>query len=307
MRTKAIWILILAMALLLTGCTPPHAYAQAESKRDVIVLESGHGAEHGQEVVTLKPAPTPEITPEPTLTPEVTPTPTPMTPSPAPEDAPIAPVNPPQIYDKDGGEKFVYLTFDDGPSKNTEAILEILTQKGVAATFFVIGDNAERYPDKIRAIAAQGSLVANHTQTHKTDEIYKSEEAFLEDINRGRETILSILGEGYPDDLMRFPYGSTNRRCREYRDGVKAAGYRFFDWNALNGDAESGASKRSAQDLYDELVKTVDVQAKKGRDIIILMHDTNSKGNTVTMLPDAIDYLFGLGYTFATLENVPMD
>jgi peptidoglycan/xylan/chitin deacetylase (PgdA/CDA1 family) len=309
MRTKAFFILLLTTALLLTGCTPPHANAQAESGRDIIVLESGHAAGHGQDVVTLKPAPTPAATPDPTLapTPDPTPSPEPETPSPSPEDS-GAPVNPlgDGGRDRGDGEKFVYLTFDDGPSKNTDGILEILAQKGVPATFFVIGDNAQRYPDKLRAIVAQGSLVANHSQTHKTDVIYQSEQAFLDDLNQGRQTILSILGPDYPDDLIRFPYGSTNRRCREYRDGVKAAGYRFFDWNALNGDAESGASKRSAQDLYDELVKTVNVQAEKGRDIIILMHDTNSKGNTVKMLPDAIDYLFGLGYTFATLENVPM-
>ena len=54
-------------------------------------------------------------------------------------------------------------------------------------------------------------------------------------------------------------------------------------------------------------METVDVQANRGRDIIVLMHDTNSKKATVEMLPDAIDYLKDLGYTFATLESVPME
>ena len=52
---------------------------------------------------------------------------------------------------------------------------------------------------------------------------------------------------------------------------------------------------------------TVNTQAERGRDLIVLMHDTNSKGKTVEMLSDAIDYIRSLGYTFATLENKPME
>ena len=162
------------------------------------------------------------------------------------------------------------------------------------------------HPDRVKAIAAQGSLVANHTQTHETSVIYQDAESCLKAFDDGRDTIASILGSDYPNDLVRFPYGSTNRRWRDYRDAVKNAGYRFFDWNALNGDAESGASKRTSDDLYQELKNTVDKQYKKGNDIIVLMHDTNSKTNTVKMLPDAIDYIRSLGYTFETLEHKPM-
>ena len=144
------------------------------------------------------------------------------------------------------------------------------------------------------------------TQTHDTSVIYQDTESCLKAFDDGRDTIASILGSDYPNDLVRFPYGSTNRRCRDYRDAVKNAGYRFFDWNALNGDAESGASKRTSDDLYQELKNTVDKQYKKGNDIIVLMHDTNSKTNTVKMLPDAIDYIQSLGYTFETLEHKPM-
>ena len=170
----------------------------------------------------------------------------------------------------------------------------------------MVGKNAAEHPDRVKAIAAQGSLVANHTQTHDTSVIYQDEESCLKAFDDGRDTIASILGSDYPNDLVRFPYGSTNRRCRDYRDAVKNAGYRFFDWNALNGDAESGASKRTSDDLYQELKNTVDKQYKKGNDIIVLMHDTNSKTNTVKMLPDAIDYIRSLGYTFETLEHKPM-
>ena len=313
MRRNAIYIvtLLLLTTVLLSGCTPPHANAQGVPSGDMVILENGdgHAAHQEQIVVTLKPAPTPEATPTPapTATPAPTPDPTPeLTPeaTEAPEAA--GPSNPAEQIPAVEC-KICYLTFDDGPSKNTEAILDVLEDKGVVATFFVIGENAQRHPERIQAIAAQGSLVANHTQTHQTDTIYKSEEALLKDLEAGRQTILSILGQDYPDDLMRFPYGSTNRRCRDYREAVEAAGYRYFDWNALNGDAESDASSRTTQQLYEELVETVNVQAERGRNLIVLMHDTNSKGKTVEMLPDAIDYIRSLGYTFATLENKPME
>lgn len=313
MRRNAIYIvtLLLLTTVLLSGCTPPHANAQGVPSGDMVILENGdgHAAHQEQIVVTLKPAPTPEATPTPapTATPAPTPDPTPeLTPEATETPEAAGPSNPAEQIPAVEG-KICYLTFDDGPSKNTEAILKVLEDKGVVATFFVIGENAQSHPERIQAIAAQGSLVANHTQTHQTDTIYKSEEALLKDLEAGRQTILSILGQDYPDDLMRFPYGSTNRRCRDYREAVEAAGYRYFDWNALNGDAESNASSRTTQQLYEELVETVNAQAERGRNLIVLMHDTNSKGKTVEMLPDAIDYIRSLGYTFATLENKPME
>ena len=293
------------IASLCTGCSTGRVFAQV-----LPTLEN-------EPLVTLRPKAEPSGTPIPTATPTVKPTATPTpTPSAEPSVTPSATPAPGELSaeemasivdDPQKSGLTCYLTFDDGPSKNTEAILKILEEKGVKATFFVIGDNAAAHPEKIKAIAAQGSCVANHTQTHKTDAIYKSKEALLKDLNAGKETLNSILGEDYPTDLMRFPYGSTNRRCRDYRDAVKDAGYRFFDWNALNGDAEHDAASRSANDLYKQLKETVRAQYDKGNNVIVLMHDTNSKGKTVEMLDDAIDYISSLGYTFDTLENKQMN
>lgn len=303
--------LMLALLLCLCGCMAPHASAAGEPEGAMIILDNGeHAQAEAPSKVTLKPRPTQAPTPTPTVAPTPTQEPTPVV-TPTPEALPTeessaGPENKPELAG--AGEGLTcYLTFDDGPSRNTEKILEVLREKDVKATFFIVGVNAADHPERLIAIAEQGSLVANHTQTHDTDEIYDDVESLLEDLENGRQTILSILGEDYPDDLMRFPYGSTNRRCRDYRDEVEAAGYRYFDWNALNGDAEHGASERSVREHYEYLVETVDAQASRGRDLIILMHDTGSKGKTVEMLGDAIDYIRSLGYTFDTLENRPMD
>ena len=310
-KLMIVLVVLLLAALSLSSCAAPHASAAAEPEGAMIILDNGENRQADEPAkVTLKPRPTATAAPTatPTVAPTATPAPTPVIEiievTPAPEAD--GPVNKPDLIGTAEG-LVCYLTFDDGPSRNTEAILEVLREKDVKATFFIVGTNADDHPERVRAIAEQGSLVANHTQTHNTDEIYDNADALLADLEAGRQTILSILGDDYPDDLMRFPYGSTNRRCRDYRDDVEAAGYRYFDWNALNGDAEHGASSRSADDLYDYLVETVDEQASRGRNLIVLMHDTNSKGKTVEMLGDAIDYIRSLGYTFDTLENKSMN
>ena len=307
-RKIVLWTALILALLSLCGCMAPHASAAGDPEGAMIILDNGERAQAEEPAkVTLKPRPTPTAAPTPTPTPEPTATPVAeATPEILPEPSATGPENKPELAG--AGEGLTcYLTFDDGPSRNTEKILEVLREKDVKATFFIVGTNALEHPERLKAIAEQGSLVANHTQTHDTDEIYDDADSLLEDLENGRQTILSILGEDYPDDLMRFPYGSTNRRCRDYRGAVEDAGYRYFDWNALNGDAEHGASERSVREHYEYLVETVDVQAARGRDLIILMHDTNSKGKTVEMLGDAIDYIRSLGYTFDTLENTPMN
>lgn len=214
--------------------------------------------------------------------------------------------DPPEETPVSEDSKIAYLTFDDGPSKNTEALLEILAEEGVHATFFLVGQNADAHPERVKLIAEGGHLVANHSYTHDTKNIYKSLDALLADIEKCADTIRDILGDDYPTDLFRFPKGSTNKACRDYRDGVREAGYRFFDWNALNGDAETGTYKRTPEELYDRFKQTVDDVDGRKKELIVLMHDTNSKENTVLMLKDAIQYLKSLGYEFRTLANTKM-
>ncbi|MDR2514449.1 MAG: polysaccharide deacetylase [Christensenellaceae bacterium] len=234
---------------------------------------------------TDSPEPTPGETPEPT--PE---------PSPEPTETPAEYLQPPL--------PIAYLSFDDGPSRNTDGVLDILKEEGVTATFFVIGENAARNAAGLQRMVEQGCVVANHSNTHDMPRIYKSQEALFADIQACTDTLHSILGEDYPVNLFRFPGGSTGKLCREYRQAVAAAGYRYFDWNALNGDAET-RSPRTPEELLARLKSTVqEVHGRKDR-IIILMHDTGSKTNTVLMLRDAIRYLKDLGYSFDTLDHYP--
>jgi peptidoglycan/xylan/chitin deacetylase (PgdA/CDA1 family) len=78
----------------------------------------------------------------------------------------------------------VYLTFDDGPSENTDRILDILDDYNVKATFFVIGQDPVEYGDTYKRIVDEGHTIGMHSYSHNYSKIYASEEAFIEDYNQ---------------------------------------------------------------------------------------------------------------------------
>ena len=102
----------------------------------------------------------------------------------------------------------VYLTFDDGPSKQTEAVLDILDEYGVKATFFVVGKEDEAAKQMLAKIAEAGHSIGMHSYSHKYTEIYESLDSFKADL----EKIRSLVKEkaGVECSLYRFPGGSSN-------------------------------------------------------------------------------------------------
>lgn len=194
--------------------------------------------------------------------------------------------------------KIAYLTFDDGPSKVvTPQILEILKANDVQATFFVIGYMAERYPEVLRMTFDDGHTIGNHTYSHNYGYIYKRSANFLEDVERANVTLKSILGQDFSTNVLRFPGGSFGPQKKAAINAVKKAGYNYFDWNSLNGDAEGvDLSKARLLERFKETVKN------KG-ELIILMHDTDMKQTTADALPDIIKYLKDSGYIFGVLDE----
>ena len=108
---------------------------------------------------------------------------------------------------KSSGKK-VYLTFDDGPSSNTDQILDILKDYDVKATFFVVGKTDERSVKAYQRIVEEGHTLAMHSYSHKYDEIYESKEAFARDLNSLQEYLYETTGV-WPR-IYRFPGGSSN-------------------------------------------------------------------------------------------------
>lgn len=194
--------------------------------------------------------------------------------------------------------KVVYLTFDDGPSsKVTGQILDILKEKDVKATFFVIGKNVQYEPDVLKRTFEEGHQIANHGYSHNYKLIYSNVDEFYKDLNKGHEAIKSILGEDYENNVYRFPGGSFGNKAK-FKDKLAEIGYVYFDWNVLNGDAEGN-------NLTDQYLINRFNETSRGYNVIIsLMHDTDAKSNTVRTLPGIIDGLKEKGYTFKTLGDV---
>lgn len=196
------------------------------------------------------------------------------------------------------GEKVAYLTFDDGPSKNTPEILSILKQYNAHATFFLIGKNVERFPEYVKDEIAAGDAVGNHTYSH-TLSYKEGPQAFVEDLNKCREILKSIIGDKFDSKLIRFPGGSWDSRwmnLRPFRDAASKAGYHFVNWNDLSGDAEHPLVPK------DTLVARVKKETGNKKVVVILMHDAAAKTTSVQALPEIIQYLQENGYTFKTLR-----
>lgn len=217
----------------------------------------------------------------------------------SPNDCRIEDCKPGEVFpwelQRGNPNKIAYLTFDDGPSiNNTKKILNILDENNIKATFFLIGKNAEMYPELAKLEVADGQSVANHTYSHILN-YRESPEEFVEDINRCDTVLKSILGDKYIPKFMRFPGGSWGNRLEPFRAAVAATGYRFVNWNALNGDAEHPFVP------VDSLVSHVERDVQGKSKVLILMHDAPAKTTTVQALPTIIQYLKSQGFTFGKL------
>ncbi|MDP4268170.1 MAG: polysaccharide deacetylase family protein [Bacteroidota bacterium] len=197
-------------------------------------------------------------------------------------------------------KKMVYLTFDDGPSKDiTPQILDILNKYSVKASFFVIGTQCKYYPDMLIKEKENGSSICNHTYTHIYKAIYSSISSFDADVKKCSDVIKSILGASYAPKYVRFPGGGFGQKYIPFRNSVKKVGYTPVNWNIDTGDS-LGKNVPS-----EKLIENVKVQLKnipKGHNVIVLMHDMTGKQTTVEALPAIIEYLKAEGYSFTAFN-----
>lgn len=179
--------------------------------------------------------------------------------------------------------KTMYLTFDDGPSEeNTSRVLDILKDRNIKATFFLVGENVEKYPDIARRIVAEGHTIGIHCYRHDYENLYQSVGSFMEDFEHARRVVYEATG--VEAVLFRFPGGSIN----SYNGMVYAQiiqemtkrGYIYYDWNASIGDAVTGTEPAQ---LVANGVETT-LGRKK---VILLAHDVVY--NTGTILEDLLD------------------
>lgn len=191
-------------------------------------------------------------------------------------------------------QKYVYLTFDDGPSDSTTPkVLDVLKKEGVKATFFLIGRQIPLRTSIVKRINDEGHALGLHSYSHNYREIYASSEALLNDIEKCACAVEEVTGTA--PSLYRFPGGSFTV-SDELKKSVKKAGYHYVDWNASCRDAE--LVNPSAYELYEAAVST----AGDKNNVILLLHDSAHRAQTVNALPDIIRYFKDKNYTFGTLS-----
>ena len=211
------------------------------------------------------------------------------------------------VSGEDTAARRVCLTFDDGPSRTTPAVLEVLAAEHVPATFFVVAnDSNENYLPLIRQAQQAGHEIALHSASHKYSDIYRSPDTFWEDIDLLRQRLadyadLSVVR------CLRFPGGSTNTVSRKYGgDGImqelkaeaEQRGWRWVDWNVCAEDA--AGEKLSAYQVYRNVTRGSEELDR----CIVLMHDSPSTGTTAEALPDIIRWYKDSGYTFCTVSQL---
>jgi len=204
------------------------------------------------------------------------------------------------VYSSD--EKQIFLTFDDGPSKLTPEILDILKQYNVKATFFVMGRNVDLHPEITKRAYEEGHFIANHSYTHEYSKLYSSVQNVVNEYNRTEKAIQDAIGvSAYHSYLFRFPggssgghYDSLKARARETLDKLGVA---YTNWNCMTGDAE-GKNTVEAQ------LKTLYETAEDETSLVILMHDASDKKATVETLPKIIEHYQALGYEFKTYYEI---
>lgn len=198
------------------------------------------------------------------------------------------------------GDHVAYLIFDDGPSdKNTEAILKILQDEHIHATFFLTGKNVERYPEVVKAIYASGNAIGIHSYSHVYDTIYASPAAYMKEVDQTANLIYQVI-HARPI-ISRAPGGTAGHFTRSFWDALRAQGYIEVGWNALTGDAD-GTGKTAAKSV-ENLKKQLQQRPYLQSHLVILMHDGAGHEATVKALPQIIKLLKEKGYTFRVVTT----
>ena len=180
-------------------------------------------------------------------------------------------------------ENVVALTFDDGPGIYTGELLEGLRERGVKASFFVLGERVDCYEEYILQMRADGHLIGNHTFSHvKLDEL--NDEAACDEVRRTCEAIESITGE--PVKYIRPPYGAYSDKLE---CAINLAKVLWTvdpqDWNTTD---------------VDKIVNHVVSNVRDGD--IILLHDIYS--TSVAAAIRIVDELLARGYVFVTVDEI---
>jgi peptidoglycan-N-acetylglucosamine deacetylase len=205
------------------------------------------------------------------------------TPSPAP-----TPARPATYAQVRVDQPYIAMTFDDGPSaENTPRLLEMLKQRNIKATFFLIGQNVAANPDLVRRILADGHEIGNHSWTHPQLSKLSDDRVTME-ITKTQDAIKDA--SGFTPTLLRPPYGAITPRQREWVEDR-------FGLNVILWSVDPFDWKRPGASVITQRILS---QVRPGA--IILSHDIHKQ--TVDAMPATLDGLIAKGYKFATVSQL---
>lgn len=181
-------------------------------------------------------------------------------------------------------KKYIALTFDDGPSAaTTPQVLEVLAEKEVKSTFFLLGQNVNEYPELVQQIQKEGHEIASHSYSHPQLTALPADQVMKE----VRETDKAIFNAtGILPRTFRPPYGAVNS------DVAKQIGKPVIQWNI---DSLDWQTKNK-----NDIIHMVSQTSNPGG--IVLMHDIQE--STAHALATVIDNLKAQGYEFVTIEEM---
>jgi peptidoglycan/xylan/chitin deacetylase (PgdA/CDA1 family) len=197
------------------------------------------------------------------------------------------------VWRGDAPSSAVALTFDDGPSHDTPAVLDALKARGLKATFFMIGRAVERYPQIARRVAEEGHEIGNHSYTHP---IYLFRTAIETARQLERAQVVIESATGVRPLLSRPPCGV---RTRAYFREAQRLGLRTVQWDVAGFDWK----QIGGREIADRVIK----DSRPGS--IILLHDGDSarkqdRSRTVAALPHIVEGLASRGLRIAPLAEV---
>lgn len=187
------------------------------------------------------------------------------------------------VWRMNPSSKVVYITFDDGPIPEcTPLVLDILSKHGVKATFFMVAENAQRYPELLQRVREEGHSIGNHTYHHLRG-CKTTKQTYMQDITVAKQVLQT--------SLFRPPHG---RMTCSQKKALREAGYQIYLWDVLTHDY-------NPKYTLEKMLRIVQRFTRNGS--IIVLHDSlKSKDRMLQALPQIIKWLQAEGYTFQTLK-----
>ena len=201
-------------------------------------------------------------------------------------------------FAKAGDVHEVYLTFNSVPGDNTEAILDVLAQYNVKATFFVVGSEEDDVEKVYQRIVNEGHTIGMHSYSNQYSLIYSSTDAFKQDYKKISDYLYELTGTR--SSFYRFPGGSGNEisnvNMAEFVHILNQEQIKFYDWNVSAGDA---SNSYTAADVQKNVLDGI----SKYKTSVVLLHDGPNKSTTVEALGPMIEALQSQGAKILPIDE----